>query len=159
MVFALLGGDIDDEAADKALQETGLSADDAQVNRKSQPGSTAADIMGQMLTDRMFRVPTEALCEARAGAESRTYLYQSAWRSPAMGALLGAAHCVEIALGSEPPQGLADRMHRAWVGFVTDADPGWPAFSLDTRPVMVIDDESAVMNDPLRLPRSLWGTA
>ena len=100
MVFALLGGDIDDEAADKALQETGLSADDAQVYRKSQPGSTAADIMGQMLTDRMFRVPTEALCEARAGAESRTYLYQSAWRSPAMGGLLGAAHCVDVPFAS-----------------------------------------------------------
>ncbi len=173
MVFALLGGGIDDEAADGALLETGLSADDAQVYRDSLPGSTAADVMGQMLTDRMFRLPTEALCDARPGAEGRTYLYQSAWRSSGMGGVLGAAHCVdvpfafdnldapgvEIALGSEPPQGLADQMHRAWVGFVSDGDPGWPAFRLDTRPVMVFDDESTVIDDPLRLPRSLWGTA
>ena len=117
MVFALLGGGIDDETADRALQQTGLSADDARVYRDSFPGSTAADIMGQTLTDRMFRLPTEALCDARTGAEGRTYLYQSAWRSPAMGGVLGAAHCVdvpfafdnlhapgvEIALGSEPP--------------------------------------------------------
>ena len=48
-------------------------------------------------------------------------------------------------------------MHRAWVGFVTEGDPGWPSFTLDTRPTMVFDGESAVIDDPLRLPRSLWG--
>ena len=90
-----------------------------------------------------------------------------------MGGVLGAAHCVdvpfafdnldapgvEVALGPEPPQALADQMHRAWVDFVTDGDPRWPVFRLDTRPAMVFDGESTVVNDPLRLPRSLWGSA
>ena len=121
----------------------------------------------------MFRVPTEELCEARTGANGLTYLYQSAWRSPALGGVLGAAHCVdvpfafdnldasgvEVTLGLEPPQALADRMHRAWVDFVTDGDPGWPAFRLDTRTAMIFDDDSTVVNDPLCLPRSLWGAA
>ena len=96
------------------------------------------------------------------GADGRTYLYQSAWRSPAMGGVLGAAHCVdvpfafdnldapgvEVALGSEPPQAFADLMHRAWVDFVTDGDPGWPAFGLDTRPAMVFDNESRWSTTP-----------
>ena len=173
MVFALLGGDTDDDAADRALQETGLSAEGAQSYRDSLPGKVGVEILGQALTDRMFRVPTEELCDARTGADGRTYLYQSAWRSPAMGGVLGAAHCVdvpfafdnldapgvEVALGSEPPQALADQMHRAWVDFVTDGDPRWPAFRLDTRPAMVFDGESTVVNDPLRFPRSLWGAA
>jgi para-nitrobenzyl esterase len=171
MVFALLGGDTDDAAADRALRETGLSAEGARSYRDSLPGSTPANILGQAMTDRMFRVPTEGLCDARAGADGHTYLYQSAWRSPAMGGVLGAAHCVdvpfafdnldapgvEVALGSEPPQALADHMHRAWMDFVTDGDPQWPAFGLDARPAMVFDSESAVVNDPLRLPRNLWG--
>jgi carboxylesterase type B len=68
-----------------------------------------------------------------------------------MGGVMGAAHCVdvpfafdnldapgaEVALGPEPPQALADHMHRAWVDFVTEGDPGWPAFRVDTRPAMV----------------------
>ncbi len=173
MVFALLGGDIDDAAADQALQQAGLSAEGALAYLNSRPGSTSANILGQAMTDRMFRVPTEELCDAQAGADGRAFLYQSAWRSPGMGGLLGAAHCVdvpfafdnldasgvEVALGSEPPQALADRMHRAWVDFVTDGDAGWPAFELETRPTMVFDRESAVVDDPLRLPRSLWGAA
>ncbi|MGP0032712.1 MAG: carboxylesterase/lipase family protein [Acidimicrobiales bacterium] len=173
MVFALLGGDTDDNAVDRALLETGLSAQDARAYRDSLPGKAGAEILGQALTDRMFRVPTEDLCDARTGADGRTYLYQSAWRSPAMGGVLGAAHCVdipfafdnldapgvEVALGPEPPQGLADQMHRAWVGFVSHGDPGWPSFGFDTRPALVFDGESAVVNDSLRLPRSLWGAA
>ena len=35
---------------------------------------------------------------------------------------------VETVAGADPPQALADRMHRAWVSFVTDGDPGWPAY-------------------------------
>ncbi len=162
MVFALMGGDIDEAAADRALQEAGLSAEDAKAYRNSRPGSTGADILGQAMTDRMFRVPTEQLCDAQAGADGRGFLYQSAWRSPGMGGLLGAAHCVdvpfafdnldasgvEVALGSEPPQALADRMHRAFADFVTDGDAGWPVFQLETRPTMVFDRDERVSGRP-----------
>ena len=173
MVFALMGADIDEAAADRTLREAGLSAEGARAYLHSLPGSTGANILGQAATDRMFRVPTEELCDARCGADGRTYRYQSAWRSPAMGGILGAAHCVDVpfvfdnldasgvetALGSEPPQALADQMHRAWVRFVTVGDPSWPAYRLETRPTMVFDGESTVVNDPLRLPRTLWGAA
>ncbi len=153
--------------------DMGLSAEDAQAYHDALPNATGAELLGQALTDKMFRAPTEGLCEARAGARGRTYLYQSAWRSPAMGGLLGAAHCVdipfvfdnldapgvEVTLGSEPPQHLADLMHKSWVDFVTQGDPGWPSFTPDTRPAMVFDGKSRVIDDPLRLPRTLWGVA
>ena len=71
--------------------------------------------------------------------------------SPALGGRLGACHAVEIpfvfdtldlgrrqmlgaALGDNPPQHLADRMHRAWVEFATHGDPGWPRYNLQRRP-------------------------
>jgi para-nitrobenzyl esterase len=41
--------------------------------------------------------------------------------------------------GDDPPQALADDVHRAWVGFVRDGDPGWPAYELDHRSTMVFD--------------------
>ncbi len=96
MVFSLLGGAIDDGAADRALQDTGLSVEDTLVYRAALPSATGAEVLGQASTDRMFRVPTEGLCDRRTGADGRTYLYQSAWRSPVMGGTLGAAHCVDI---------------------------------------------------------------
>ena len=85
----------------------------------------------------------------------------------------GAAHCVDVlfafddldasgvetAQGSEPPRALADQIHRAWAGFVTVGDPSCPAYRLETRPTMVFDGESTVVNDPVRLPRTLWGAA
>ena len=170
MVFALMGGDIDEAAADRALRQAGLSAEEARVYRDSLSQSTGADILGQAATDRLFRVPTEELCAAQAGADGHAFLYQSAWRSPGMGGLLGAGHCVdvpfafdnldasgvEVALGPEPPQALADTMHRAFVDFVTDGDAGWAAFQCETRATMVFDRVSALVDDPLHLPRSLW---
>jgi para-nitrobenzyl esterase len=173
MVFGLLGGDIDAAAADRALQEAGLSPEEALAYRDSLPGRTGADILGQAMTDRMFRVPTDELCRARNGATASSYLYQSAWRSSGMGGILGAAHCVdvpfafdnldasgvEVALGPEPPQALADEMHRAWVDFISRGNPGWPAIGPESGSTMVFDLDSAVIEDPLRLPRSLWGTA
>jgi carboxylesterase type B len=136
------------------------------------PSHTGAGILGQAMTDRMFRVPTDELCRARSGSGGSTYLYQSAWRSSGMGGILGAAHCVdvpfafdnldasgvEVALGADPPQALADQMHRAFVGFITGGDPGWPSFGAESSSTMIFDLESAVIDDPLGLPRSLWGT-
>jgi hypothetical protein len=74
MVFALLGGDIDYAAADRALQATALSAVGARAYRDSLPGTMAADVLGQAMTDRMFRVPTEGLCEARSDVDGGTYI-------------------------------------------------------------------------------------
>ena len=171
MVASLMAGAMDEEAAGRALQKTGLTPDGIRAYRDSHPDATGVQLVGQALTDRMFRVPTRELCDARAGASGRTYLYQSAWRSPAMGGMLGAAHCmdvpfafdnldqsgIDVALGSDPPQGLADVMHRAWVTFVTEGNPGWSPITAGERPVMVFDDESTVVDDPLRLPSALWG--
>ncbi len=173
MVATLTAGAMDEAAAERALQKAGLSSDGLRTYRAAHPDATCVQLVGQALTDRMFRVPTRDLCDARAGASGRTYLYQSAWRSPAMGGMLGAAHCmdvpftfdnldqsgIDVALGSDPPQGLAEVMHRAWVTFVRDGDPGWSPVNAGERPAMVFDDQSAVVDDPLRLPSSLWGEA
>ena len=53
------------------------------------------------------------------------------------------------ALGENPPQQLADTMHRAWVEFASHGDPGWPRYDLDRRAVMRFDlTTMAVLDDP-----------
>ena len=79
-----------------------------------------------------------------------TFVYEFRWQSPVDG--LGAAHAMELGFvfdrletpdavalgGADAPAALAEVMHRAWVSFVVDGDPGWERWSA-RRPVQVFD--------------------
>ncbi|GAA3048569.1 carboxylesterase family protein [Streptomyces roseofulvus] len=132
-------------------------------------GAPEAALFGQALTDVMFRAPNLAVADARAARERPTWLYQFAWRSPVVGL---AVHCLDLPFafdlldaegvpevaGATPPQPLADAVHRAWVAFVRDQDPGadWPRYAPGTRATKVWDTESRVEPDPVRHVRDLW---
>ena len=58
--------------------------------------------------------------------------------------------------GADPPQALADRMHRAWVGFVTHGDAGWPAYRADRRATMRFGSTCEVVDDLLHAARLRW---
>ncbi|QGZ47377.1 carboxylesterase family protein [Streptomyces sp. QHH-9511] len=126
-------------------------------------------LFGQALTDATFRVPSLAAADARAARERSTWLYQFAWESPVT---TMASHCLDLpyafdlldaegvaaVVGDAPPRGLADAMHRAWVAFVRDQDPGeaWPRYTAAERSTMVWDTVPRVERDPLRRIRELW---
>jgi para-nitrobenzyl esterase len=97
---------------------------------------------GERITRTIFRDPTAAFAAAHPGP---TWVYEFAWRSPALGGRLGAAHAMDLPFvfdtldapglrgenallgpGGGPPE-LAARMHGAWIRFARDGDPGWPA--------------------------------
>ena len=99
----------------------------------------------------LLRGPITRLADSRVGAaDSPTWVYEFRWRSPVDD--LGAAHVMELGFvfdrlaqpdaigigGPDGPQALADAMHRAWVAFVTDGDPGWERWS-ERRPVQAFD--------------------
>ncbi|WP_345761438.1 carboxylesterase/lipase family protein [Diaminobutyricibacter sp. McL0608] len=98
-----------------------------------------AGVLGQFVTDRMFRAPALAIARERIRHDAPTWLYRFAWPSPTMG---GACHCldvpfffdslaadrVDVIAGSAPPQELADTVHGAAVQFIATGDPGWTAF-------------------------------
>ena len=54
---------------------------------------------------------------------------------------------------------LADKVSDAWIAFARTGDPNtpklphWPAFNATQRPTMVINDESKLVNDPIREQR------
>ncbi|MGW4472920.1 carboxylesterase/lipase family protein [Nonomuraea sp. NPDC004354] len=127
--------------------------------RRAHPGASSGEILGDLTTELLLRRPMHALAEARG---ARTWMYEFGWRSPVHG--LGAAHAVELnyvfdtlgtpeaeaICGPGGPQELADRMHAAWVRFVTYGEPGWPAWE-EGRPVMVFDSPGGGV---VRLPGS-----
>jgi para-nitrobenzyl esterase len=138
-----------------ALSEAGLPAAAAQAYVAGHPElGEPAFLLGQVLTDSLFRLPLGRFLDARTagGAAGRTWAYDFRWRSPVLGL---AMHCtdlpfswdlldaegVEDGLGEAPPQHLADVVHAAWLRAVREGTPGWRPWSEGTG--MVFDEECA----------------
>ncbi|MFF8600185.1 carboxylesterase/lipase family protein [Streptomyces sp. NPDC015232] len=147
----------------------GLTGDRAAAFAEAYADTDPAGLFGQALTDLTFRAPALAVADARAEREQPTWLYQFEWTSPTTGQ---AHHCLDLpfafdlldaegvpaAAGPTPPRALADALHRAWVAFVTDADPGpdWPAYTPATRTTRVWDTTPRTERDPLARVRRIW---
>ncbi|MFJ5234868.1 carboxylesterase/lipase family protein [Kitasatospora sp. NPDC088391] len=167
------GGEPDDGGESGAAALVSLCAAfgiDARRAERFRAGRPDAGF-GDLLTDLLFRAPGTALAEARRERGLPTWLYQFDWAGTAEGRTGQAYHCtdlpfvfdllgaegVEAALGAEPPQALADRVHAAWVAFVRDLDPGaaWPPYA-DDRATMRWNDPPRTESDPLRSVRETW---
>ena len=141
--------------------------------RGRHPDAGPGDLLAAVLTDWWVRLPALRLADARAPGRGATYMYEFAWPSPVLGGRLGACHALEIpfvfdtldlghkqmlggALGQNPPQHLADTMHRAWIEFARHGDPGWPRYEPPRRAVMRFAETMAVLDDPYAAERDLW---
>ncbi|GAA1701322.1 carboxylesterase/lipase family protein [Streptomyces yatensis] len=138
--------------------------------RAEHPDGSPGELLAALATDWFYRLPAIRLAEARTGHTGATHVYEFAWRPPTFDGRLGACHAAEIPfvfdnlhdpalaplLGDGLPGQLADAMHRAWVSFATDGDPGWPAYGTRHRTTMRFDTVSAVQRDPRPRLRSLW---
>jgi carboxylesterase 2/para-nitrobenzyl esterase len=175
-LFLVPGGTIDlltSEALAGTIAGYGLTVEPTiAAYRALHPDASVGELLSDVQTDWYWRIPALRLAEAHAANArgARTYMYEFAWRgSPQFEGRLGAAHSMEIPYvfdtlgkqtepvhGPNPPQALADRMHRAWVAFAASGDPGWPRFDLERRTTMHFDVTSAVVDDPLSRERRLW---
>jgi para-nitrobenzyl esterase len=140
--------------------------------RRARPDATPGELLTAFTTDHLFRIPVIRVVEARIGAGAApSWLYWFCWRSRAFGGKLGATHALEIPFAfdnldragvdvflgpGDKPQAVADRMHRAWIAFVRDLDPGWPTYDLTRRATMRFDTDSGVIDDPEGLEREAW---
>ena len=166
---------IDDNLLELAAASWSAPPGALSVYRANRPGAKPGEVLCDLGTDWFFRIPAIRLAEARSGRSApttRTYAYEFAWASSAFEGTLGACHALEIpfvfdhlrrvegpdlfADGEAPPQALADTMHRAWVDFITDGDPGWAPYDLDRRPTMTFDMPSGMVDEPRGDERALW---
>ncbi len=161
---------VEDESAFARIAAQGLPLERARRYRDHLPEAPTWELLGQAVTDRMFRVPALRFAEARADAGSPTYHYEFRWPSNP-DRRLRAYHCLDLPFsfdnldaegvdtataGATPPQQLADAMHGAFVSFIKTGEPGWPRFDLATRTTMLFDETSTVASDPLQFERTLW---
>lgn len=149
--------------------------------RQARPELGLGELAMAVVGDSLFWLPQIRLAEAQAAIRPDTRMYLIAWRTPVLGARLGAPHAVEepmifgnldapgarFMIGDEPDQA-GDRevfsraMQRAWAAFARTGDPShdglpeWPAFDTTTRATMVLDRACGVENDPLAPIRRVW---
>ncbi|MDX3054380.1 carboxylesterase family protein [Streptomyces sp. NE06-03E] len=128
--------------------------------RRSRPGATAGELRSALIAEALFVAGSRDLVDAHAAhAGSRTFRYEFAWRSPALGGELGAAHTVEVPfvfdvtdqpglLGADallgagaPPAELAARTHAAWIAFARTGAPGWAPYERGNGHLMRIAEE------------------
>ncbi|KQU04200.1 carboxylesterase [Rhodococcus sp. Leaf7] len=132
--------------------------------RAQNPDASPGDLMIAVMTDWFFRIPAVRVAEAHPA-----HVYEFTWRSTLFDGKLGACHALDIPFvfdvlhkpetsritGPNPRQSLADEMHRAWVDFVRDGDPGWAPYGSE-RTVKMFGTESSVVNDPRPDTRTVW---
>ena len=133
--------------------------------RALHPDARPAELLGQMVTDHLLRIPLQRLADARPGS---SYVYEFAWPSNLPD--LGACHALELGFvfdtgdvpesaklaGEGAPKELADAMHSAWVRFAAEGDPGWPAWNA-SRPVRVFGaDGPPVVHGARDRELALW---
>jgi carboxylesterase type B len=145
--------------------------------REAMPDATVRDLWLAITTDGVFRIPAIKLADAQA-RHAPVWFYRFAFESPVFGGILRSTHALEIpfvfdTLGQrgadkftgEGPErsAIAAAMHRAWIAFAHDGDPGWPAFAAPRRATMRFGQPGAsspteVLDDPDGILRRAWDT-
>jgi len=141
--------------------------------RKAGPGLSPYELCVLIQTDSGMGINSIRLAERKAAAgRAGVYLYNFNWDTPAEG--LTSPHTLEIPFvfnnikiaklltGAGPEAlDLANRVSDAWVAFARTGDPNtsglpkWAPYDKENRATMLIDNQSQLVNDPLREKRLL----
>ncbi|MDN4479235.1 carboxylesterase/lipase family protein [Demequina lignilytica] len=138
-----------------ALERAGISGPLAAELAARVEGGDAADVVGQALSDAMFRRHVARWASLRAAGEaaSRTWAYDFRWSIPELGQ---APHCADLPFGFDilrdreairrvglaAPQALADAVHGDWLRVVVDGTVDAPPHADGTATI--------VYGDPVR---------
>lgn len=137
---------------------------------RTRPGARPHDVLMDLITDELFRIPAVRLAEARAALGRPVHAYQFDLPTPAYEGRLGATHCLELpftfdnfdqwshapflaGLAPGARDGLAHAMHQAWIAFVRTGDPNhsglpsWQPYDSRTRTTMRFDSVSGALDD------------
>ncbi len=129
---------------------------------RNDPEVSAGDAFAEAMHDLVFRAPARKLALAHRGT---THVYEFGWHSSACKGEMGACHGLELPFvfnrlstctgpqgiaGENPPQELADSIHKMWVQFAKDGRLPWPEFGDEQRAVYALETENWADEAPLK---------
>ena len=143
------------------------------VYRRLLPEATNAELFGEVFTDFAHQGAVATAEATLAGGGAPVYAYLFAYAATVNGRRFGAYHGSELAylfgnLGILPhttgpeAEAMAEIVSATWLAFARSGDPGhpglpdWPAYTLPSRPTMVLDDTSRIELDPHLRAREAW---
>jgi para-nitrobenzyl esterase len=137
--------------------------------RRAFPDATPGDLLTAIQGDFRYELPARRVVADRPGdAPAWLARFDGVARDDNDG--MGSAHATEIPyvfgtaglpalrprLGPHPSAAVEDTVHGAWVRFVQDHDPGWPAADRNGRPVALLGARIDVVADPDPGLRTAW---
>ena len=147
-----------------------------ELYRAKHPQATASDLYFQITTDRGMGLGSITLAERKSQqGKAPAFLYRLEWETPIEGGRLRSPHAMDLPLifdnvaksesligsGAPEAQKVADAMSAAWLAFARNGNPDtkglahWPPYNTTTRPTMVFNVKSEVVNDPRSEERQL----
>ncbi|WP_156722181.1 carboxylesterase/lipase family protein [Streptomyces apocyni] len=145
---------------------------------KERAGARPVDVLMDLISDELFRVPCVELAEARAELGRPVWAYEFDFPTPALQGRLAATHCLELpfvfgdfatwshapflsGIDPEVRAGLGHAMHQAWIAFVRTGDPNhpdlpvWERYAAPSRTTLRFDAVTAAVEDPVGVSRRL----
>ncbi|GLW34540.1 carboxylesterase/lipase family protein [Actinoplanes regularis] len=161
---------IDEQTLAGRAGAIGLSPQGLAAYRASRPDASPGELLSAILTDFTYRQPALALALARPAGAAPTWIARFDGVDAADNHGLGPCHTAEIPyvfgtaalpvmrprLGTHPAAATVEIMHGAWVRFVRDGDPGWPAADRAGRPTALLGERVEVVPDPDAQERKAW---
>jgi para-nitrobenzyl esterase len=135
--------------------------------RASLPGASPSEIFFLIASDRAYCAPMMKLAERRAGLRGApVYFYYLTWQTPVWNGRLRSPHALDVplvfdnahasALTGRDPRAvqLAEAVSEAWIAFARSGEPessrlpAWRPYDASRRATLVLDDVSAMIDDP-----------
>jgi para-nitrobenzyl esterase len=137
---------------------------------RATPGASPSDLYFLIASDYRYSGPVMTIADRRSAlGKGPVYLYYWRWETPVDGGRLKSPHTIEIPFafdnikaatrltgGGAEAMALADRVSDAWIAFARSGSPNtpklpqWTKYNSTDRPTMVFNNQSAVVNDPIR---------
>jgi para-nitrobenzyl esterase len=151
-----------------------------EIYRKNRPGTSPTDLYIDLTTHQWMWIDTTRRSErqlALSGAPVYTYIFDYESEVPISTTIAyprRAMHGEEVPFKFDHPENTpnsgtkpgrfeaAKNMSRAWAAFARTGNPThsgipeWPAYTLQRRATMIIDEKCRVVNDPMREERLAW---
>ena len=140
----------------------------------------STSVWNAIMTDAMFRIPAIRTAEAQGRHTAAVWSYRFDYPSPAYEGKLGSCHSLDIPFiwgtyeaenmkrfcGDASPEleALSQTMMQTYLAFAKTGNPNnehlpdWPTYDAESRAVMTLNHDCAVVNAPGDEERAFWAT-